>query len=399
MASRGDRPPDRGLTVSAPRVQALVILAIVTSALLMLTVSTGATFTSPTTNPSNQIATATLAAPTGVSATVQPNGSTVRIAWTATSSAWATGHRIYRATSAGGPYSLIQQIAGRATVTYDDVPGVGTFFYVVKGYYDSSGANWASPDSTMATAKPLDHFTFSTINTQHSGIAFNVTVIARAQDGSAVSGFNGTVTLAVSSGTISPTFATMTNGSLLQSVTITGPYRTNQTITVTGGAPARNGTSGVFTLNHFRATAIALTNGGSTAGRIQVGDTIAITFSEAANPATLGTCTAGNSGNDLALNDANPDTITANGAALAFGSIALGSNGYLSGADIAKNSTCAWTAGNTVLTITLAGVTPGKTGTVAGGSTATYLPSATLTSAAGEAIDTAQTPSVTDVLF
>jgi hypothetical protein len=52
-----------------------------------------------------------------------------------------------------------------------------------------------------------------------------------------------------------------------------------------------------------------------------------------------------------------------------------------------------------VLTITLAGVTPGKTGTVAGGSTATYIPNAALTSAGGEAIDATQTPSVTGLLF
>jgi hypothetical protein len=383
----------------AARVYALIILALVSAVLLMLTLTSAATFTAPTANPSNQLATATLAAPTGVSATVQSNGGTVRVAWTATSSTWASGHRVFRGTNSGGPYSQIQQIAGRATVTYDDVPGVGTFYYVVRGYYNPNGANWESLNSGQASAKPLDHFTFNAIATQHSGTAFNVTVIARAQDGSAVSTFNGTVTFSVSSGTIAPTSAAMTNGSIAQSVTITGAYMSSETITVTAGTPARNGTSTAFTLNHFRATSIALTNGASTAGRMQTGDTIAITFSESANTATMGTCGVGNSGNDITSNNANPDTLTANGAALAFGTIALGDNGYLSGADTAKNSTCGWSAGNTVLTITLAGVTPGKTGTVAGGSTATYLPNAALTSAGGEAIDTAQTPSVTGVLF
>ena len=383
----------------AARVYALLILALVSAILLMLTLTSSATFTAPTANPSNQLATATLAAPTGVSATVQPNGGTVRVAWTATSSIWASGHRVFRATNAGGPFSQIQQIVGLATVTYDDVPGVGTFYYVVRGYYNANGANWESIDSAQASAKPLDHFTVNAIAMQHSASAFNVTVIARAQDGSTVSGFNGTVNFAVSSGAIAPTSAAMTNGSLTQSVTITGAYTTSETITGTAGTPARTGTSAAFTLNHFRATAIALTNGGGTAGRMQNADMIAITFSEAANTAMLGACGVGNSGNDIASNDANPDTVTANGAALTIGTIALGDNGYLSGADTAKNSTCAWTAGSTVLTITLAGVTPGKTGTVAGGSTATYLPNATLTSAAGEAIDTAQTPSVTGVLF
>ena len=381
------------------RIYALVMLALVSAVLLMLTLTSGATFTAPTANPSNQVATATLAAPTGVSATVQSNGGTVRVAWTATSSIWASGHRVFRATSAAGPFSQIQQIAGRATVSYDDVPGVGTFFYVVRGYYNANGANWESVNSAQVAAKPLDHFTFNAITAQHSGSAFSFTVIARAQDNSTVTGFSGTVTLSVSSGAIAPASAAMTNGSLTQSVTITGAYTTSETIIVIAGTPARTGASAAFTLNHFRATAIALTNGGGTAGRIQNTDTIAITFSEAANTASLGTCGVGNSGNDISSNDANPDTITANGAALALGTLALGDNGYLSGADTAKNSTCAWGVGNTVITITLAGVTPGKTGSVAGGSTATYLPNAALTSAAGEAIDTTRTPSVTGVLF
>ncbi len=382
------------------RVYALVILALVSAVLLMLTLTSGATFTAPTANPSNQLATATLAAPTAVSAIVQSNGGTVRVAWTATSSTWASGHRVFRATNAGGPFSQIQQIAGRATVIYDDVPGVGTFFYVVRGYYNANGANWESVNSAQASAKPLDHFTFDAIATQQSGTAFNVTITAQAQDNSTVTGFTGTVNLATNGGSIAPaTSGAFVAGVRTESTTITGLYRANQTISATGGSPSRTGTSAVFVLDHFRATAIALANGGTTAGRIQTGDTITITFSEAANTATLGTCGVGNSGNDIAANDANPDTLTANGAALAFGTVTLGDNGYLTSADAPKNSTCAWTAGNTVLTITLVSVTPGKTATVAGGSTATYLPNATITSATGQAIDTAQTPSVTAVLF
>src|SRR6267378_655603 len=222
------RPPAGSRPDVTSRIYALIGVALVSAVLLMLTVSTGATFTARTTNPSNQVGTATLAAPTGVSANVQSNGGTARVAWTATTSAWASGHRVYRATNAGGPYTLIQQIAGTATVTYDDVPGVGTFYYVVRGYYNANGANWDSVNSSQASAKPLDHFTFSAIATQHSGSSFNATVIARAQDGAAVSTFNGTVTFSVSSGTIAPTSAAMTNGSLTQSVTLTGAYTTTQ---------------------------------------------------------------------------------------------------------------------------------------------------------------------------
>jgi len=382
------------------RVYALVILAVVSAVLLMLTLTSAATFTAPTTNPLNQLATATLAAPTGVSATVQSNGGTVRVAWTATSSTWASGHRVLRATSSGGPYSQIQQIAGRATVTYDDVPGVGTFYYVVRGYYDTNAANWESQNSAQASAKPLDHFTFNARATQHSGTAFNVTITAQAQDNSTVTGFTGTVSLATSSGTIAPsTSGAFVAGARTENVTITGPYKTTQTISATGGNPSRTGTSAAFILDHFRATAIAINNkAGGVAGKPESGDTITLSFNEAANIAMLGACNgATNSGNDLLTNDANPDTMTALNTSLAFGTIDLGNNGYFTASKTAKNSTCAWNAANTVLTITLQGVS--GAGTVAGASTATWTPHQWMTSASGEAIDLTQTPTVTAVLF
>ncbi len=382
------------------RTFALVILALVSAVFLMLTLTSGATFTAPTANPSNQLATATLAAPTGVSAIVQSNGGTVRVAWTATSSTWASGHRVFRATNAGGPYSQIQQIAGRTTVIYDDVPGVGAFFYVVRGYYNANGANWESVNSAQASAKPLDHFAFNAIAVQHSGVAFNVTITAQAQDNTTVTGFTGTVTLATNSGTIVPaTSGTFVAGVRTESITITGPYKANQTISATGGSPSWTGTSAVFILDHFRATAIAITNKvGGVAGKPENGDTITLSFNEAANIATLGACNgATNSGNDLLTNDANPDTMTALNTSLAFGTIDLGSNGYFTGSKTAKNSNCAWNGSNTVLTITLAGVT--SAGTVAGASTATWTPHIYMTSATGEAIDLTQDPTATAVLF
>jgi len=277
------------------------------------------------------------------------------------------------------------------------VPGVGTFYYVIRGYYDTNGANWESVNSAQATAKPLDHFTFNAIAAQHSGSAFNVTVTAQAQDGSTVSAFNGTVAFSASLGAIAPTSAAMTNGALTQSVTITGGYNASETITITGGTPSRAGTSAAFTLNHFRAAAVAITNRAATAGLPENGDQVVLTFSEPANTATLGTCPSGDASTDLLTNNANPDTLTANGTLLTFGTIALGNNGYFTASNNAKKSTCVWSGGNTVLTITLAGVK--SAATVAGASTATWTPASSITSAAGEAIDTAQTPSVTGVLF
>ena len=384
----------------SPRLLALGLLALVSASLLMLSMTTGAGFTAPTTNPSNQLGTATLAAPTSPSATVQSNGGTVRVAWTATTSSWASGHRVYRGTSSGGPYVLVQQLAGLASVTFDDTPGVGIFYYVVRGYYNANGANWESGNSTQVAAKTLHHFGFAAISAQHSGTAFSVTVIAQAQDNSTVTGFTGAVALSVSAGSIAPTSSNaFVSGSLTQSVTITGPYTAAETITASGGTPAQTGTSGAFILDHFRAVAVAIANkAGGVAGKPESGDTVTLTFNEAANPTTLGACSgATNSGTDLGTNDANPDTMTALNTSLAFGTISLGNNGYFTASKTAKNSTCAWNAANTVLTITLQNVS--SVGTVAGASTATWTPHMWMTSASGEAIDLTQTPSVTAVLF
>ena len=121
--------------------------------LALSTVAAGlsqALFVEAVANSSNVFSTTTLAAPTGVSASV--SGTTVNLSWTATSSTNASGHRVLRGTASGGPYTQIAQIAGRSTTTYADTPGAGTFYYVVRAYYDAGGANWFSANSNEAAA-------------------------------------------------------------------------------------------------------------------------------------------------------------------------------------------------------------------------------------------------------
>lgn len=388
---------------SGDRLLAIALALMATMALAGITSgATAASFTTFSANSSNHIGTNTLYPPSGLSSSIATNGGTVNLSWTATSSTWATGTRIYRATASGGPYSLVQTIAGAATTTWSEAPGNSIYYYLARGYYTAGGANWESANSNEVTAKPVHHFSFATVATQHSAVAFSVTITAQALDGSTVSGFTGTAALTASSGTIAPaTSAAFAAGARTESVTITGPYTTSQLVTATGGTPSRTGTSNAFTLNRFHATALALENkAGGVAGRPEKQDRIVLTFSEAASTASLGNCPGGtyaNTADDLLTNNANPDTVTASGARLVFGTINLGNSGYFSGSGIANDSTCAWSSGNTVLTITMAGVDSG--GTVAGSSTATWSPAPSLTSALGEAVDTAPTPSVTGVLF
>jgi hypothetical protein len=104
-------------------------------------------FTSIAQNTGSEFSMDTLAAPANLTAS---NGSTVPLSWTASPSAWASGYRVYRATTSGGPYSPIADVVGQATTTYNDTPGGGTFYYVVRAYY--AGSTWVSPETNEVSA-------------------------------------------------------------------------------------------------------------------------------------------------------------------------------------------------------------------------------------------------------
>ena len=134
-------------------------------------------FASTTSNPSNTFSATTVAAPTGLTATGAP---TVTLGWTATASTWATGHRVLRATASGGPYTQIAEISPRTTVSYQDTPGVGTYYYVVRGYYgtwESANSNEAGPvgsscssPGTQVASADIDAWLSEFKPTQNNGI-------------------------------------------------------------------------------------------------------------------------------------------------------------------------------------------------------------------------------------
>ena len=227
------------------------VLALVLVLLLVGGVGhTTAAFSARSLNPGNTFATGSLGPPGGLAATLQADGGTVRLTWTATSTAWASGHRVYRAPAAAGPYTPIAQLAPPATRSYDDVPGPGVFYYQVRAYYAANGANWESQQHPQAgPAKPLARFAFAPIpSPQSRRAAFPVTVTALASDNTTVTAFTGTVSFTVASGNITPaTSAAFANGTATTSVTInqTAPI-TGETITARGGTPARTGTSNAF---------------------------------------------------------------------------------------------------------------------------------------------------------
>jgi hypothetical protein len=150
-------------------------------------------------------------------------------------------------------------------------------------------------------------------------------------------------------------------------------------------------------------SSVSLNNNGGTAGRLDTGDTIVITFSEQmkvssfcsawsgdttdqtinGSGAVTVTLTDGGAGNDSV-------TVSSTGCTFNFGSINLGATGYLTGGGSrtyngggSSKSTISWTASTHTLTIMIGNAgTGGTIGTVAS-STATYNPSASITDSAG----------------
>ncbi len=173
-----------------------------------------------------------------------------------------------------------------------------------------------------------------------------------------------------------------------------------QRIGIRANTPSTSGAAGVSRVDGplgmapaFTATAVSLRNrDGGTVGRIETGDTIVLTFNQAVDRDSVGVCgnPAGNSGADLRLNSASPDRVQAAGSDLTFGRINLSSNSFITSDDTATNSLCAWSAGDTVLTITLADVS--GTATVSSSQTGTYVPNGGIRSALGVPIDVSATP-------
>ena len=119
--------------------------------------------------------------------------------------------------------------------------------------FTSQTANPGNSMSAAASFGTLDRFEIDAVADQSSGSAFSVTVRAKDASGATVTGFSGTVSFSVNSGSVTPTTSnSFSNGVLTQNITITGPYSAAQRITVTGGSPSRTGTSNAFVLHDWK---------------------------------------------------------------------------------------------------------------------------------------------------
>jgi hypothetical protein len=91
------------------------------------------------------IGTDTLTPPTNLTAT---GGASVALLWTPTADIYATGYEVHRATVSGGPYSQVATVTPRAATSTTDAPTNGTYYYVLRSYFQ----NWVSLDSNQASA-------------------------------------------------------------------------------------------------------------------------------------------------------------------------------------------------------------------------------------------------------
>ena len=140
-AGRLGRNARRLMTIT--RVVGLPLAAVVLGATVMS--GSLSAFTSLTDNAGNLLGAPALNPPKDVTAAC---GASITVDWTATVDTYATGHRLFRATAPEGPYSQIAEITPRTTSTYVDSPAPGSYYYMLRSYFQS----WESVDSMIATA-------------------------------------------------------------------------------------------------------------------------------------------------------------------------------------------------------------------------------------------------------
>ncbi len=129
---------------------AAVVLAVATTFGLGAPSDSQATFVASQPNDLNAFTTATLQPPTALAASPGPAADEITLNWTASASPFGDGYRVYRSTTQGCCYALVNSVLGRLTTTYLDsgLAAVTTYYYALRAYFQ----NWESIDSNEASA-------------------------------------------------------------------------------------------------------------------------------------------------------------------------------------------------------------------------------------------------------
>lgn len=136
------------MSSSGRRFQSTTVASVFVGLLIALATripASSAGFVSSDSSPGNAWDADTLTPPTAV---VASGGSTVTVTWTAPADTYASGTRVYRSTSSGGPYTQILQVSPATTTSAIDSPTPGTYYYVLRSFF----LNWESVDSAEVSA-------------------------------------------------------------------------------------------------------------------------------------------------------------------------------------------------------------------------------------------------------
>ena len=352
----------------------------------------------------------------GATPSTSVSGSTVSVAWEAGTTAAGrsvTGYSIARYSAASGGTAIAAGGTCSGTVAglgcSETVPS-GTWYYTVtpllsswKGAESNRGAA-AAIDSTPPAAPAITAPTY--VNQANVG---NVPVSGTAEAGS-------TVVLTVTDSGTQSSSQTLTanaagawtaaplNLTAFNAGTITYSARATDAAGNTGAAGTATSTKDVITP---AVGSVRLNNGGATAGKVERGNSVTITFSEPLNPATIcsawtngpGIQTQNGTGNkQVVVNISATDVLTVTGAGcptLRVGSVALGADYTSVPLTFMGNNTNAsslqWNHDQRTLTITLGAGTAGAATITSTTVSPSYTPAAGVTDAAGNALPTTQT--------
>ncbi len=125
----------------------LVAVAFVIAALATAGGAPRSTFArlTDTDTSTKSISTDTLNPPTSLAAS---GGASIGLSWVATVDTYATGYEIWRSTVSGSGYALVGSATPRSATTATNSPGAGTYYYVLRSYFQ----NWRSANSNQASA-------------------------------------------------------------------------------------------------------------------------------------------------------------------------------------------------------------------------------------------------------
>ena len=156
-----------------------------------------------------------------------------------------------------------------------------------------------------------------------------------------------------------------------------GVYECYQVVSTHGSWSSQSGNPTVAVQLGVVAKSVTIANGG-TAGRVDQGDVITVTFNQAITTSTGPAAT-----DTICTNTGGQVVLGSTGAGAASCSTAQADLGVLSGFTVNRisrfNATWTWSAGNTVLTVTVGSLNAGNANTTATG-TSTFTPNTTATS-------------------